>query len=112
MYFVCVDNDLNFAGVYDYKPNIPSELTLKEISEQDFLKLQSGDFTYDGASGQIQPIEKSEPSISEKYKFYLDDSDWLILRHMREKFLKIKTTLSDKQFLALERKRQKISKLI
>ena len=57
-------------------------------------------------------VTKDTSIEKQKYKNFLNDSDWLVLRHLREKFLDIPTTLSDSEFRALEQKRQNISKLI
>jgi len=40
---------------------------------------------------------------------YLDDTDWIVLRHLREKTLNKPTALSDEAFIELEQKRDDVA---
>ncbi len=43
---------------------------------------------------------------SNKSQAYLNSTDWMILRHMRQLTLGIATSLSDSEYLKLEKSRQ------
>ena len=111
-YCVCIEGD-TVSGVFDYKPKVTkkSGIIVHEITEESFNQLQSGSYYFDIKTKELLPI-KDTSIEKQKYKNFLNDSDWLVLRHLREKFLDIPTTLSDSEFRALEQKRQNISKLI
>lgn len=113
-YCVCVVSDtLEVVGVYDYKPEVPETIKICKILKTDYQNLMAGTHKFDASSETCIEVK---PEIDElkrqKYKNYLIDSDWIVMRHMREKFLGLPTTLSDSEFLAFETKRQNISKLI
>ena len=55
----------------------------------------------------IKDAEKSK-----KAKAFLSSTDWKVLRHIRETQLGIQTTLSTKEYVALEKERHKQAKLV
>jgi len=111
-YCVCIEGD-TISGVFNYKPKVTkkSGIIVHEISEESFSLLQLGTHYFDIQTKEVVEI-KDDSKTKQKYQNFLNDSDWLVLRHMREKFLELPTSLIDSEFRALEQKRQNISKLI
>jgi hypothetical protein len=50
--------------------------------------------------------EVSQQAINQAALKYLSETDWMVLRHLRQKALNLPTTLSDADFLLLEQERQ------
>ena len=89
MYYICVEND-RVISVLDYEPNVPSTVSVTVLSNEDFAKLDNQTHYFD--------IET---------KRYLDNTDWMVLRHIRQKALGIPTSLSESEYLDLELERNR-----
>jgi hypothetical protein len=65
----------------------------------------------DGAFN-IKDSEITQEEINEKASKFLRDTDWKVLRHLRELTLGTTTTLTEEEFIALELERQNMAKSI
>lgn len=92
-----------------------------EIEEHEFDKLQdeNGNWKYSYINNEIVKNDNSKkPNIYDiqnqifQLKIYLNETDFKVLRHLREKALNIQTTLSEDEYLQLENDRQaKVEKI-
>ena len=113
MYYVCIE-DNQVTSIVDYEPSVPSSIIVETITEAKYKILSEEKGYYDVAkrdvvkhpSRLIKDQEKSKAALK-----YLQSTDWKVLRHIRETQLEIPTTLSTKEYIALEKERQKQSKL-
>ena len=109
-YFVCVENNA-VVSVCNYEPSVPKSVKKVEISKLDYEKLQLESYYFDVASSAVvENAEiKQQLEIASTNKVHLDmleTSDWMVLRHIREKALGIETSLTNEEYIALEEKRE------
>jgi len=111
-YCICLENN-QVVSVLDYKPNVPKSVTLIPIVEDEYKKLASGKYAYDPDSKNIVPINL-EPHTNRDTtdKQFLEATDWKILRHVREKSLNVATSITEEDYLSLERERHMRAKRI
>lgn len=108
--FVCIENN-QVISVVDYQPNVPSTVRVVEISAEDYLKIQNKTHTFDVPSLSVKAVSQNELNKevlrkkSAEFREYLNSTDWLVLRHIREKTLKMTTTLTEDQYKQLEQQR-------
>jgi hypothetical protein len=110
MYYVCVENN-QAISVLNYKPSVPNSVKIVEISDLDYKKLEDQIGRFDVAASKV--IDLSADILASKEveikngqeREFLNSTDWKVLRHIREKALNIPTTLSDYEYLELEKSR-------
>jgi hypothetical protein len=115
MYYVVIE-DNKISGILNYEPNVPETHTVIEISNEVYESIVTAKTHYfDLADNTVKPYsqthldteaakEAQRITNAEKRKF-LADSDWKVMRHIREKALGQSTTLTDQQYLDLEQAR-------
>jgi hypothetical protein len=114
MYYVCIE-DNQVTSIVDYEPSVPSSIIVETITKAKYniLSEEKGYYDVDKRdvvkypSRSIKDQEKSKKALK-----YLQSTDWKVLRHIRETQLEIQTTLSTKEYITLEKNRQKQSKLV
>lgn len=108
--FVCVENN-KIIGLQDFEPSVPETVSVYEISEEQYQNILSGTHEFDLkkkkvvllSGKKLKEIEKTnEKSASREF---LDSTDWKVMRHIREKALGMKTSLTDDDYLKLEKER-------
>jgi hypothetical protein len=110
MRYVCVEDD-KVVSVLSYLPSVPDSVNIIEITDEEYQKLedQTGYFDISSSSVISYPTEHFELQNIERMnaveREFLNSTDWMILRHLRQKSLGIETTLSENQFLELEQQR-------
>jgi hypothetical protein len=110
MYYVCVE-DNSVVNILNYEPAVPSTVSIRTISDLDFEKIQAQTHIYDVASSSVIAIASDILSRIEIEKQngteleFLKTTDWKVLRHIRQKSLGIPTSLTESQYLDLERLR-------
>ena len=118
MHYICVENK-QIVSVLNYKPNtnMSPKVSVTEITdEQEHAITIKKTHMFDVDSLSVRSLPKAELLINEKKKLqnknimFLNESDWMILRHIREKHLNLETTLSEKQYTELETSRQEAAK--
>lgn len=111
MHYVCVENN-QVTTILNYKPNVPETVTVVEISEEQYQLLVRGDHFFDTDIMGISPlgdqiIQQNKLIDDNASKMeYLKSTDWMVLRHVREKALGLETSLTEDKYLQLEKKRQ------
>jgi hypothetical protein len=117
MYYVCVEND-QIVSVLNYEPNVPESVEVHEISDEDheLLKNRTHYFSIAAKSVESNSDEMLEVFNLEKEKqnakLSLAESDWKVLRHIREKALGIPSTLTEEEYIDLENNRQQWATLL
>jgi len=114
MYYVCIEND-RIISVLNHDPTVPDTVTVKEISDHDYELLTAGSHYFDIPTLSILPHSSSVLDAREQekqnvtFKKQLRDTDWQVLRHIRQKALGVPTSLSEAEYLDLELERNRIA---
>lgn len=114
MYYVCVENN-RIISVLNYEPAAPDTVTVKQISDHDYELLNSGSHYFDIPTYSILPHSSSVLDAIEQQKqsavlrTQLENTDWQVLRHIRQKALGVPTSLSEAEYLDLELERNRIA---
>jgi hypothetical protein len=111
MYYVCLE-DNRVINILNYEPNVPSAVTVISITDQEYDSIINQTHIFDITTKKV--VENREYSLENKEqeikngleREFLNSTDWMILRHLREKYLDLPTTLSENKFLELEQSRQ------
>ena len=115
MYYIVIENG-GISSILNYEPNVPDTHTVVEISDAEHASIVTAkthyfDLTDNTVKSYSQThldteVAKETQRIAnaEKRKF-LAQSDWKVMRHIREKALGQTTTLTDQQYLDLEQAR-------
>lgn len=117
MYYVCVENGI-IQSILNYAPNVPDSVELTEISDEDYYKLIKNTHYFDTKSKKVIAVsqeildQKQIESANIENKEFLNTTDWMVLRHIRQKALGQRTTLSETEYLELETQRDKAARLI
>jgi hypothetical protein len=90
------------------KPEHTVEVSPRSIDEQGVITEATYQIIPSEYSVTIEDItaEIAQQEINQAAKIFLDNSDYKVLRHLRQKTLNLPITLSDADFLLLEQERQ------
>lgn len=117
MHYVCIEDD-RVVNVLDYVPEVPNTVTVVEINEADYHLLISRSHYFDIPSKTVQPYSaevidaRAQQQQNREYQQMLVDSDWQVLRHIRQKALGVPTSLSEAEYLDLELRRNQAANSI
>lgn len=117
MYYVCIENDM-ITSILNYAPNSPKNVDVVEISDDDYYKLIKNTHFFEIKSKKVLEVsravldQKQLEQANIEHKEYLNSTDWMVLRHIRQKALGQRTTLSETEYLDLETQRDKAARLI
>jgi len=107
MYYACIENNM-VVGVLDYEPSVPDSVTVKTITKQEYTDLKTGTHYFDTESMQVQPrgtaalAQQAQSQLNHDLAKFLQQTDWQVLRHIRQKALGVPTSLSEAEYLDLE----------
>lgn len=110
MHYVCIENG-KVVSVLNYLPNVPSSVSIVEISDAENNQLVAGTHRFDVASKQVvlqdQTIldERAAEKANADSLEFLRSTDWKVLRHIREKALGVSTSMTEAQYIELEHQR-------
>lgn len=110
MKYVCIEEN-RIVSVLDYEPNVPSSVEVITISEDDHKLINSGTHYFDINSKSVMQKPKlildkiEEEKNKNDLRQFLNDTDWKVLRHIRQKALNTQTTLTEEEYFALEESR-------
>ena len=114
MYYVCIE-DNEVTSIIDYEPSVPDTISIEPITDAKYRSITDGKSYYDAIKREVVKVAtqiiKSEEK-SKKAAAFLNSTDWKVLRHIRETGLGIEPSLSDAEYIKLEKERQKQSKLV
>jgi hypothetical protein len=111
MYFYCVENQ-QLISVLNYRPNTPLSVAVIEISDTDHARICAKEliFDVDRLEPVLMPQEVADLDLisnqNQQHLDFLNHTDWKILRHIRQQALGASTTLSQDDYLALEKQRE------
>jgi hypothetical protein len=117
MHYVCLENN-QIISILNYQPSVPQTVTVVEISDNDFVKIENKTHYFNVNSRTVdtippeQLIQQQTFNQNNEKREFLNSTDWKILRHLREKALTIDTTMTEQEYLDLENQRQEIAKSI
>lgn len=110
MVYVCIENGA-VVSFMEYLPNVPPSVRLVEIEKAAYDSIIAGTHTFEVGVDAVVPVapsviaaEQQRASNSDNRRF-LRDTDWKILRHMREQTLGLPMSLTPAEFIALEQAR-------
>lgn len=114
MYYVCIEDD-RVVNVLNYEPEVPTTVTVVEIEDADYQLLTARSHYFDIPSQTVLPYStevidaRAQQQQNKIYQQMLTESDWQVLRHIRQKALGIPTSLSEAEYLDLELERNGIA---
>lgn len=112
MYYICIENN-EVVSALSYEPSVPDSVKVVEISDEDYEKIQKETHWFNVETNSVETLaqeilaKKEEYVKNGEFREFLYESDWKVLRHIREKALGLETSLSDEEYLDLEQQRQK-----
>jgi len=110
MFYVCIENN-EVISVLNYEPSVPETVKIVRITDIEHKKISDQLATFDISTLKVVDLPKTILDSRETEKKnavereFLNSTDWMILRHIREKALNLPTTLTEQQYLDLEQKR-------
>ena len=111
MHYVCIENNL-VISVLSYQPNVPSSVTVVEITDTQAAQIAAQTHYFDVSSKSVTAVaagvtaQKAIDIANGQEREFLNSTDWKILRHIRQKALNIATSLSDAEYIQLEQQRE------
>lgn len=114
MFHVLVEGN-RVLSIINYEASIPEGVKSFPISSEQYESLNSKTHYFDAVKGELVLMPKDfenhklERLAKTNGKAYLAETDWKVLRHLREKTLGLATTLSEEELLALEQKRHEVA---
>ena len=111
MYYACIENN-TLLSILNYVPNVPRGISIIKVTDEDHMKIENQTHIFDVSAKGIVPIsteitnQKLKDQTNAPDREFLNSTDWKVLRHIRQKFLDIPTTLTDVEYIDLEKQRQ------
>jgi hypothetical protein len=117
MYYICIENG-KVCGVLNYEPTVPSTVKVHQISDSEYATLTDTRHWFNTETMQIELINATALADWDRsaetagLRTFLQETDWKVLRHIREKALGITTSITEDQYIELEQQRQQAAKQI
>lgn len=109
--FVCLEDGI-ITSVLDYEPSVPSHITVVQITDQQAVDVLEKRTHTVNEHGRVIPVSAAKLSIvtrerqNQENLTFLSNTDWIVLRHIREKVLGLQTSITEDKYIELERQRQ------
>ena len=110
MKYICVE-DNRVCGIMEYEPNVPDTVEITIITDEEHEQLSSRSHYFDIPSRSVMPYndtaldQLNQLTVNEDNIKFLAKTDWKVMRHIREKALRIPTSLSEDEYFDLEMQR-------
>ena len=110
MHYVCIENN-TVISILSYEPSVPDSVSVVTLSDSDYAKVEAQTHYFDAVTRNLLPVSSEVLSRKElevangQEREFLNSTDWKILRHMRQQLLGVATSLTNEEYLALERQR-------
>jgi hypothetical protein len=121
-YFIIHDTETDSVSIINYEPNVPEGVKVLTITNVEKQGIDSGSHYFNkqeqkvvrktGAQVQAEDNAKSVQQTNAHNKEFLTKTDWKVLRHIREKALSKPTTLTEQEYIQLEKDRERAASLI
>jgi hypothetical protein len=111
MNYVCIENN-QVISILNYEPNVPNTVSVVEITDAQAAQIAAQTHYFDVSSGTVTTVaaEVTAQRVTDiangQEREFLNNTDWKILRHLRQKALNITTSLSDTEYIQLEQQRE------
>lgn len=112
MYYVCIDKQENrVSNILDYEPNVPENIKVVTITDEQYKFIENKTHFFNIEINRVVLVPNEHQALLDQEKIkqealtLLNESDWKVLRHIREKALEVETTLSEEEYLELEQTR-------
>ena len=111
MHYVCIENN-TVVAILNYLPSIPNTVRLQEITDPQANQLRAQTHYFDVADNAVKSVagdvaaQQTTDLANAQEREFLKNTDWKILRHIRQKALNIATSLSDTEYIQLEQQRE------
>jgi hypothetical protein len=116
-YYVLHDTEHKKTSIINYEPNVPASIKVYKITEKEKQNVDAGTHFFNVSNNavemkpseelQAEALAKHTQQENSKHREFLNRTDWKVLRHMREIALNQPTTLSQQEYIELERERDK-----
>lgn len=109
--FVCFENEV-ITSVLNYEPNVPSHIHVVEITDQQYIDVFEKRTHTVNEHGKLSPVSAAKLSAATRNQqnmenlAFLANTDWIVLRYIREKALGLQTSITEDKYIELERQRQ------
>ena len=115
MHYIVVENN-QLIGIMPYEPAVPAGSTVVEITDEQYASIYSTKthvfnpitLTVELKSQLVldaEALSEAQRATNMASRQFLDNSDWKVMRHIREKALGQPTSLTDAEYLDLEQSR-------
>lgn len=117
MHYVCIESNV-VSSILNYEPSVPANVTVYRITDEDMASIDDGSKYFDVEKKLVLQVSQEAIDAKQlqedntKRQTYLTSTDWLVMRHLREKAISIPTSLTEKEYIDLENKRHKLAKAI
>jgi len=111
MKYVCIENN-KVISILNYVPNVPDTVTVVNITDGQYNEITDGNLKFDVSSMSVCAFSEEEQQLkqaiadSNSNRSFLNNTDWKVLRHLRETALGIATSLTEQEYLDLEQQRE------
>jgi hypothetical protein len=110
MHYVCIEEN-KVVGVMPYEPSVPVSVQVVTISDEDYNKVMDQTHYFDVVTKSILAVgaeilsQKAQEQLNAVEREFLNSTDWKVLRHQRQVKLGETTSLTEEEYLELERQR-------
>ncbi len=110
MHYVCIENN-NITNILNYEPNVPAGVAVYQITDEQATQIAAQTHYFNVSSKTVTPVEssilaqKEQDKANAQHREFLRDTDWKVLRHIRQKALNLPTSLTEQEYLELEQQR-------
>lgn len=110
MHYVCIENN-KVVSILNYEPGVPESVQVVQISDDDATNIQNQTHLFDIPTKTVVPVDSAvltQKEIDKKNgieREFLNSTDWKVMRHLREKALGVQTSLTEAEYLELEKQR-------
>lgn len=117
MYYYCIENQ-QLVSVMEHEPNVPDTVTVVTVSRENHQKIQDRELWFDVIQKCVVPMPQQQldqiqtDQQNQTNHLFLSNTDWKILRHLRQQALGLPTSLTETQYLELEQQRETAARSI
>jgi hypothetical protein len=111
MTYVCIENN-TVVSVLNYEPHVPSTVQVVKITQDQAKQLNDRTHYFDVLDSSVKAMPdhvlrtQEQAAQNAQAKAFLQNTDWQVLRHLRQQHLGVNTSLSDSEYHQLELNRQ------
>ena len=114
MYYFCIEDNI-VTSILSYEPSVPDTIEVVQVTDEEYGCIKDDTHKFDITTKKVIPheltyIEAKAANIEREqnntvHRQLLTNTDWKILRHIRQKALDLPTSLTEQEYIALENQR-------